>query len=73
MLRPSRPMMRPFISSVGRGMVAVVALIGAVACITLDRGDHEFLRFAFGALFGFIKRIADQDSAFVFHFAFEFS
>ena len=48
------------------------ALIGAVACITLDRGDHEFLRFAFGALFGFIKRIADQDSAFVFHFAFEF-
>ncbi len=47
------------------------ALVGAVAGITLDCGNHQFLRFAFGALLSLVERVADQNSAFVFDFTFE--
>ena len=49
MLRPSRPMMRPFMSSDGSGTTRDGALGDVLAGVALDRGAEDPL----AALFGF--------------------
>ncbi len=58
MLRPSRPMMRPFISSFGSETALTVDFRGVIGGNALYRQGHNFLRLAIGIALGTLSRIS---------------
>ena len=71
MLRPSRPMMRPFISSLGRLDHGDGALGDVVGGAALDRQGDDFARPALGLLLRLGLGLLDHHRHLVLHFAFD--
>ena len=59
-LRPSRPMMRPFMSSVGMSTVLVVVSAVCAAAIALEGGDEDLSRLFLAPLGDLFFVLQDQ-------------
>ena len=69
MLRPSRPMMRPFISSLGRGTTLTVSSATGVRRAALDGLGHHFAGAGLALLLHPGLHLFDLEGSLVGHFA----